>query len=270
MDLGFIPEDKSSSSVSKVLEYAYDDWCIMKMAEKLGRLDIQQEFGKRSGNFRNVFDPTTGFMRPKMSDGKFKKEFDPMDTHGQGFIEGNAWNYSLYVPHDVPGLIQLLGNKGRFEQYLDQLFGKDLPDKYFEKTEDITREGIIGNYVHGNEPSHHVAYLYNWTDSPWKTQQKVRMILKNQYRNGPDGLSGNDDCGQMSAWYLFSSIGFYPVCPGSDQYMLGSPLVESATIRLENGNIFSVKTINQAPDGLPLEREIHYPRNDKEWRGAGI
>ena len=199
MDLGFIPEDKSSSSVSKVLEYAYDDWCIMKMAEKLGRLDIQQEFGKRSGNFRNVFDPTTGFMRPKMSDGKFKKEFDPMDTHGQGFIEGNAWNYSLYVPHDVPGLIQLLGNKGRFEQYLDQLFGKDLPDKYFEKTEDITREGIIGNYVHGNEPSHHVAYLYNWTDSPWKTQQKVRMILKNQYRNGPDGLNGNDDCGQMSA-----------------------------------------------------------------------
>ncbi|HMY84759.1 MAG: GH92 family glycosyl hydrolase [Saprospiraceae bacterium] len=250
MDLGFIPEDKSSSSVSKVLEYAYDDWCIMKMAEKLGRLDIQQEFGKRSGNFRNVFDPTTGFMRPKMSDGKFKKEFDPMDTHGQGFIEGNAWNYSLYVPHDVPGLIQLLGNKGRFEQYLDQLFGKDLPDKYFEKTEDITREGIIGNYVHGNEPSHHVAYLYNWTDSPWKTQQKVRMILKNQYRNGPDGLSGNDDCGQMSAWYLFSSIGFYPVCPGSDQYMLGSPLVESATIRLENGNIFSVKTINQAPDNV--------------------
>jgi len=250
MDLGYIPEDKSSSSVSKVLEYAYDDWCIMKMAEKLGRLDIQQEFGKRSGYFKNVFDSSTGFMRPKLSDGKFKKEFDPLDTHGQGFIEGNAWNYSLYVPHDVPGLIQLLGGKVRFEKYLDDLFGKELPDKYFEKTEDITREGIIGNYVHGNEPSHHVAYLYDWTDSPWKTQQKVRMILKNQYKNGPDGLSGNDDCGQMSAWYLFSSMGFYPVCPGSDQYMLGSPLVESATIRLENGNTFSVKTINQSPDNV--------------------
>ncbi len=250
MDLGYIPEDKSSSSVSKVLEYAYDDWCIMKMAEKLGRLDIQQEFGKRSGYFKNVFDSSTGFMRPKLSDGKFKKEFDPLDTHGQGFIEGNAWNYSLYVPHDVPGLIQLLGGKVRFEKYLDDLFGKELPDKYFEKTEDITREGIIGNYVHGNEPSHHVAYLYDWTDSPWKTQQKVRMILKNQYKNGPDGLSGNDDCGQMSAWYLFSSMGFYPVCPGSDQYMLGSPMVESATIRLENGNTFSVKTINQSPDNV--------------------
>lgn len=250
MDLGYIPEDKSSSSVSKVLEYAYDDWCILKMAEKLGRLDIQQEFGKRSGYYKNVFDASTGFMRPKLSDGKFKKEFDPLDTHGQGFIEGNAWNYSLYVPHDVPGLIQLLGGKVRFEKYLDDLFGKELPDKYFEKTEDITREGIIGNYVHGNEPSHHVAYLYDWTDSPWKTQQKVRMILKNQYKNGPDGLSGNDDCGQMSAWYLFSSIGFYPVCPGSDQYMLGSPLVESATIRLENGNTFSIKTINQSPDNV--------------------
>jgi predicted alpha-1,2-mannosidase len=138
----------------------------------------------------------------------------------------------------------------KFEKYLDDLFEKHLPDKYFEKTEDITREGIIGSYVHGNEPSHHVAYLYNWTDSPWKAQQKVRMILNNQYRNGPDGLSGNDDCGQMSAWYLFSSLGFYPVCPGSDQYMLGSPLVESASILLENGKTFTVRTKNQSPKNV--------------------
>lgn len=250
MDLGYIPEDKSGSSVSKVLEYAYDDWCILNMAKKLGRFDVVKEFSARVNNFKNVFDPSIGFMRPRLSDGSFKKEFDPLDTHGQGFIEGNAWNYSLYVPQDVPALIELLGGKTRFEKYLDDLFNNELPDKYFEKTEDITRDGIIGNYVHGNEPSHHVAYLYNWTDSPWKTQEKVRMIIKNQYRNGPDGLSGNDDCGQMSAWYLFSAMGFYPVCPGSDQYQLGSPLVESTSIQLENGKTFSVKVKNQGPKNV--------------------
>jgi predicted alpha-1,2-mannosidase len=250
MEKGYISEDKSSSSVSKVLEYAYDDWCIMTLAKAVDRYDIMKEFSERSRNFSKVFDPQTGFMRPRLSDGSFKKDFDPLDTHGQGFIEGNALNYSLYVPHDVPALVMLLGGKVKFEKYLDDLFEKHLPDKYFEKTEDITREGIIGSYVHGNEPSHHVAYLYNWTDSPWKAQQKVRMILNNQYRNGPDGLSGNDDCGQMSAWYLFSSLGFYPVCPGSDQYMLGSPLVESASILLENGKTFTVRTKNQSPKNV--------------------
>jgi len=265
MDLGYIPEDKSGSSVSKVLEFAYDDWCIHEMAKKLGRYDIMKEFSARINNFKNVFDPAVGFMRPKLADGSFKKEFDPLDTHGQGFIEGNAWNYSLYVPQDVPALITLLGGKAKFEKYLDDLFNNELPDKYFAQTEDITRDGIIGNYVHGNEPSHHVAYLYNWTDSPWKTQEKVRMIIKNQYKNGPDGLSGNDDCGQMSAWYLFTAMGFYPVCPGSDQYQLGSPLVESASIQLENGKTFSIKVKNQGPKNVYVKSItwMGYPWKEK-------
>ena len=220
---GYVPEDKNSSSVSKTLEYAYDDWAIAQAAKKLGRTDVYDTFMKRSGYFKNVFDPSTGFMRPKMSDGTFKGTFDPLETEGQGFIEGNSWNYTLYVPHNVPGLISLIGGKKKFTAYLDSLFTMHLPDEYFEHTEDITREGIIGNYVHGNEPSHHVPYLYNWTDQPWETQSRVRMIINSKYSNTPDGLSGNDDCGQMSAWYLFSALGFYPVAPASDRYEIGSP-----------------------------------------------
>jgi predicted alpha-1,2-mannosidase len=185
-------------------------------------------------------------MRPRMSDGKFREKFDPLQTHDQGFIEGNAWNYSLYVPHDPEGMITMFGGKAKFTKYLDELFTMHLPDEFFAETEDITREGIIGNYVHGNEPSHHVAYLYNWTDEPWKTQERVRMILKNQYRPAPDGLGGNDDCGQMSAWYLFSALGFYPVAPGSDRYALGSPVVKSAVIKFENGRTLTIRAEGQS------------------------
>ena len=169
-------------------------------------------------------------MRPKLSDGSFRKNFDVLSTNNQGFIEGNAWNFSLFVPHDPAGLIKTMGGNSLFVPHLDSLFTMHLPDKFFEETEDITRDGIIGNYVHGNEPSHHVAYLYNFTDQPWKTQERIRMILKKQYHPAPDGLGGNDDCGQMSAWYIFSSLGFYPVTPGSDQYQLGSPAVIHAVI----------------------------------------
>nr|WP_317128482.1 GH92 family glycosyl hydrolase [Hymenobacter radiodurans] len=213
--LGYVPEDKRGSSVSKTLEYAYDDWCIAQAAQKLGRQDIYQEFSKRAQNWQNVYDKRIGFMRPRLSDGSFRKEFDVLSTHNQGFIEGNAWNYSLYVPQDPAALIQLMGGNSRFVPHLDSLFTMDLPDKFFAETEDITREGIIGNYVHGNEPAHHAAYLYNWTDQPWKTQARVRMILPKMYRPTPDGLGGNDDCGQMSAWYIFSALGFYPVAPAS-------------------------------------------------------
>jgi predicted alpha-1,2-mannosidase len=197
MKMGYVPEDKNSSSVSKTLEYAYNDWCIAQMAKKLGRPEIYNEFIRRSENYRNVYDRSVGFMRPKMSDGSFRREFDPLKTHNQGFIEGNAWNYSLYVPHAPAAMIEMMGGKQKFAAHLDRLFTMHLPDEFFAETEDITREGIIGNYVHGNEPSHHVAYLYNWTEAPWKTQERVRMILKNQYRAAPDGLGGNDDCGQM-------------------------------------------------------------------------
>ena len=246
MTMGYVPEDKNSSSVSKTLEYAYDDWAIAQAAKKLNRPDIYNEFIKRSGNWKNVYDRSSGFMRPRMSDGKFREKFDPLQTHDQGFIEGNAWNYSLYVPHDPDGMIEMFGGKQKFTRYLDELFTMHLPDEFFAETEDITREGIIGNYVHGNEPSHHVAYLYNWTDQPWKTQERVRMILKNQYRPIPDGLGGNDDCGQMSAWYLFSALGFYPVAPGSDRYALGSPVVKTAVIKLENGRTLTIRAENQS------------------------
>jgi len=155
---------------------------------------------------------------------------------GQGFIEGNAWNYSLYVPQSPEKLIALLGGKKAFELHLDSLFTQHLDDKYFEHTEDITRDGIIGLYVHGNEPGHHIPFLYNWTNAPWKTQARVRMIMESMYSNSNDGLCGNDDAGQMSAWYIFNALGFYPVAPGSDHYSIGSPLVNSAKVSFENGN----------------------------------
>lgn len=266
VELGFVPEDKSNNSASKTLEFAYNDWCIAQMAKALGRTEIYEEFYARSKNFRNLFDPETGFMRPRLSEGSFVKDFDPLDTHGQGFIEGNAWNYGLYVPHDLEGLVELKGGRTGFARYLDELFTMTLPDRYFDQTEDVTREGIIGNYVHGNEPSHHIPFLYQWTDEPWKTQERVRMISPLMYRPAPDGLGGNDDFGQMSAWYIFNALGFYPVLPGSDQYVFGSPSVVSAVLKLENGKVFKVRTVNQSAEnvfirkitlnGKPLDRNF--------------
>ena len=256
MKMGYVPEDKNGSSVSKTLEYAYDDWAIAQAAKKLGKTDIYNEFIERSKNYKNVYDAKKGFMRPKLNDGTFKKEFDPLDTHGQGFIEGNSWNYSLYVPQDPADMIKMMGGNEKFNVRLDSLFSMHLPDKYFENTEDITRDGIIGNYVHGNEPSHHVVYLYDWTNSPWKAQDKIRMILKKMYRNGADGLGGNDDFGQMSAWYIFSSLGFYPVAPGSDEYALGSPLVKKAVFNLESEKNFEVETVNQSDKNVFVSKVL--------------
>jgi predicted alpha-1,2-mannosidase len=253
-DMGYIPVDKNGTGTSTTLEYAYDDWAIAQMAKKLNRMDIYKEFLKRSENYKNVFDPSVGFMRGRLSDGSWKKDFDPLSTSGQGFIEGNSWNYSLFVPQDPASLIQLMGGKKKFTHYLDTLFTMHLPDKFFAETEDITRDGIIGGYVHGNEPSHHVAYLYNWTDEPWKTQETVRMILKNQYHIGAAGLGGNDDTGQMSAWYIFSTIGFYPVAPGSDVYQIGSPAVNAATLHLENGKTFSIEAKNQSDKNVFVQK----------------
>jgi predicted alpha-1,2-mannosidase len=250
---GYVPEDKNSSSVSKTLEYAYDDWAIAQAAKKLKRQDIYDEFAERSDNWEHVFDAKSGFMRPKMSDGKFRENFDVLSTHDQGFIEGNAWNYSLYVPQEPKALIEVMGGKEKFTKYLDTLFTMHLPDKYFAETEDITREGIIGNYVHGNEPAHHAAYLYNWTDQPWKTQERVRMILKHQYKPAPDGLGGNDDCGQMSAWYIFTALGFYPVAPGSGQYALGSPVIKTAKLTLENGKTLVIEARDQSDKNVYVD-----------------
>jgi predicted alpha-1,2-mannosidase len=266
MKLGYVPEDKNSSSVSKTLEYAYDDWAIAQAAQKLNRKDIYKEFIKRSENWRNVYDSSTGYMRPKMSDGKWGANFDPLKTEGQGFIEGNSWNYSLYVPHDPDAMIKMMGGKKAFAAHLDELFTMHLPDSFFAETEDITRDGIIGGYVHGNEPSHHVAYLYNWTDDPWKTQERVRMILKNQYRPAPDGLGGNDDCGQMSAWYLFSALGFYPVAPGSDQYQLGSPVIKTAVLKFENGKTLTIEAKDQSDRNVYVTKvELNGKKIDRRY-----
>jgi predicted alpha-1,2-mannosidase len=254
MDKGYIPSEASGVSVSSTLEYAYDDWAIAQAAKKLGRDDLANAYLKRSQNYRNVFDPSIGAMRPRLNDGAFRQKFDVLSTDGQGFIEGNAWNYTLYVPQDPEGLITLLGGDKRFVRHLDSLFTMILPDKFFAETEDITRDGIIGGYVHGNEPSHHVAYLYDWTSQPWKTQERVRMILGNQYHARPDGLGGNDDTGQMSAWYIFTALGFYPVAPGSDRYALGSPAVDSATLYFENGQSLTIEARDQGPKNVYVKK----------------
>ncbi len=241
----YVPDDKSHSSVSKTLELAYDDWTISQIANNIGDTKTAKIFLERSEYYNNVFNPVNGYMSPRLSNGNFRKNFDALDTHGQGFIEGNAWNYGLYVPHQLDKMIKMMGGKKRFSQHLDSLFTMILDDKYIAKHEDITRDGIIGNYVHGNEPSHHIPYLYNWTGKEYKTQELVRMIMDTMYGPGVEGLCGNDDAGQMSAWYIFSSLGFYPVTPGSDRYALGSPNVKNAVLNLENGNKLEIKTINQ-------------------------
>ncbi|WP_159473304.1 GH92 family glycosyl hydrolase [Chryseobacterium sp. 18068] len=254
IDKGYIPAEKSGTSVSNTLEYAYDDWAIAQLAKHLGETEIYNQFIRRSENWKNNFDKTVGFMRPRLADGSFKKDFNALSTHGQGFIEGNSWNYSFFVPQDPDELIKMMGGKKKFASKLDELFTMHLPDEFFADTEDITREGIIGGYVHGNEPAHHVAYFYNWAGQPWKTQAQIRQILEMQYKATPDGLGGNDDTGQMSAWYILSSLGFYPVAPGSEDYAIGSPAIDNAVLNLENGKTFEIEAINQSPKNVYIQK----------------
>ncbi len=244
MKLGFVPFDKNVNGSSMTLEYAYDDWTIARLAESLGEKEIAAQFDQRARNWEHLFDEKSGFVRAKNSNGQWKTPFDALHTANEGFIEGNSWNYSLYVPQAIPALIRKMGGNDRFTNHLDSLFTMYLPDKYFAETEDITREGLIGCYVHGNEPSHHVAYMYNWAGKPWKTQERIHQIVNTMYLNKPDGLCGNDDCGQMSAWYIFSSLGFYPVTPGSAKYALGSPSVREGIITLPEGKTLTVRTNN--------------------------
>lgn len=253
LDYHYVPEDISGNSVSKTLEYAYDDWCISQMAKRLHSDSIYFNYEKRSEYYQNQFDPAIGFMRPRLANGEFKPDFDVLSTHGQGFIEGNAWNYSLYVPQNPKKLISMMGGEKRFIAHLDSLFSMELPDRYFAETEDIMRDGIIGNYVHGNEPSHHVPYLYNFTSQPWKTQACTRMILPKQYKAKPDGLGGNDDCGQMSAWYLFTALGFYPITPGSPDYALSSPSVTHAILHFENGKQLEIEVNQQTAKNVYMQ-----------------
>ncbi len=265
IDKGYVPEDKNGSSVSKTLEYAYDDYTIAQIAERLGKDSLYHVFWERSGNYQNVYDSSIGFMRPRLNNGQFREKFDPMDTHGQGFIEGNAWNYGLYVPQNPKQMIEMMGGKNRFVQKMDSLFTMHISDEHIAHNEDITRDGIIGNYVHGNEPGHHIPYLYNYADHPSGTQEKVRLILDRMYRNSPDGLCGNDDCGQMSAWYIFSSLGFYPFCPGSGEYAIGSPLVKSAQIQLADGKILNIQVKNQSPENIYVKEVSLNGKKVENW-----
>jgi predicted alpha-1,2-mannosidase len=251
---GFVPADKSSNSASKTLEYAYDDYCISRMAEKMGKPEIALAFALRAEAYNFVWDTNTGFMRAKRSDGTFQSPFDPLSTEKQGFIEGNAWNYSLYVPQNPMKLIALHGGNKKFISHVDSLFNVKLDEKHFAESEDISAAGIIGNYVHGNEPSHHVPYLYVYAGAPWKTQERIHQIVNTMYHNTTDGLCGNDDCGQMSAWYIFSSLGFYPVCPGRNEYVIGSPSVDKATLNLENGKQFTITAQNLSDKNIYIQQ----------------
>ena len=239
--MGYVPFDKEAESVSKTLEYAYDDWTIYHTAFLAGNRSVADTYKKRAVNYENVFDTNIGYARPRYADGRWKENFNLLSTHGEGFIEGNALNYSFYVPQDVNNMIRLMGGEKSFVSKLDSLFTMHLPAEFFAQTEDVTEEGLLGGYVHGNEPSHHIPFLYAWTSQPWKTQYWQREIMNKMYRNNIDGLCGNDDCGQMSAWYILSSMGFYPVCPGTDQYVLGAPYLPYIKVALENGKTFEVK-----------------------------
>ena len=241
MERGYVPFDLSYTAASTTLEYCYDDWTIYQTAMSMGREDVAAEYKQRAMNYQNIYDPELGFARPRHKDGSFKKEFDVLQTHGEGFIEGNSWNFSFHVPHDVIGVMELMGGEKEFVRKLDELFAMHLPGEYYEANEDITSECLIGGYVHGNEPSHHIPYLYAWTLQPWKTQYWVREIMNRMYKNHIRGLSGNDDCGQMSAWYLFTAMGFYPVCPGTDQYVIGAPYLPYVKLSLPNGKTFEIK-----------------------------
>lgn len=245
---GYAASNEEHESVSKNLEYAYNDWCIAQFAKAIGAEKVYQEFSERAQYYQNIFDPETGFMRPKRKQ-MFLAPFDPAEVNFN-FTEANSWQYSFYVPQDVNQLIKLHGGKEGFEAKLDALFNAS-EETSGRKQADIT--GLIGQYAHGNEPSHHMAYLYSFADASSKTQLMVRRILDEMYHNEPEGLSGNEDCGQMSAWYVLSAMGFYPVTPGSTQYIIGSPLIATAKLNLENGKVLEITVENQSAENRYIQ-----------------
>src|SRR5579859_4719710 len=241
MQLGYVPIDREKEAASKTVEYAFDDWTIARMADAMGEQQTAKDFYKRAGNWRNVFDPKTGFIRAKKTDGRFNEPFDPAAVgYGSDYTEGNAWQYSWYEPQDTGGLIKALGGDDKLVAKLDAVFDTKVDPKEFADVEDIS--GLIGYYAHGNEPSHHIAYLYDYAGAPWRTQERLKQIMDSQYAPTPAGLAGNDDLGQMSAWYVFTALGFYPVTPGSDQYVIGRPFLDKAVLNLSNGKKFTVLT----------------------------
>jgi len=252
---GYIPADMEGESVSKTLEYAYDDWCIAQFARELDKMDDYSTYIRRAQSYKNLFDPQTNFIRGKRN-GAFVEPFDPAEVNFM-LTEANTWQYTFYVPQDIKGLINLMGGEAEFEMKLDKMFSSDT-DLSGRHQADIT--GLIGQYAHGNEPSHHMAYLYSFIGEPFKTQKVARRIMKDLYSDQPEGLCGNEDCGQMSAWYVFSSIGFYPVTPGMDYYVIGSPVFNKVTVHLDNGNKIVIEANNNSAENIYINTATYNDR----------
>ncbi|MCU6454375.1 GH92 family glycosyl hydrolase [Sphingomonas sp. A2-49] len=272
---GYVPIDREPEAASKTVEYAYDDWTIARMARAMGRTAIAERFERRAGNWRNSFDARTGWLRARTASGAFRTPFDPTAiNYGSDYTEGNAWQYSWFMPQDQAGLFRLLGGDAKAIAKLDAMFDYDMSTLDYSHAEDIA--GLIGQYIHGNEPSHHVAYLYDYAGAPWRTQERLTQIVASQYRATPDGLAGNDDLGQMSAWLVFTALGFYPVAPGSNEYVIGRPFVDRATLTLPGGKRFTVVADGLSAtnryiaavtlNGTPLERSFV---RDAELRAGG-
>ena len=271
-ELGYIPADRVTESVPKTMEFAYDDWCIAQMAKELGKDEDYNMFMPRAENYKKMWDSQTTFMRPRMADGSwlellngreqeivdegehsYYKYFDPLMVGrrpNRHYTESNAWQYVWSVQHDVLGLIDLFGGKDNFIAKLDTFFEMSpliTPPKY------VGVVGTIGQYVHGNQPSHHVPYLYNFAGQPWKTQFRARQVMEQLYKPGPGGLCGNEDMGSLSSWYVLSAMGIYPVTPGSPLYMIGSPLFEKLTLETEKNKIFTVIANNNSPENVYIQ-----------------
>jgi predicted alpha-1,2-mannosidase len=253
LEKGYIPCDKVPEATSLALEYTVDDWGIAEVAARMGKTDDADCFLKRSKYYKTYFDPTIQFIRPKNDDGSWRTPYDPARAvHGLrgDFCEGNGWQYTFFVPQDPYGLIDLFGSDERFLQKLDEFF---ITDTGMGEEASIDITGLIGQYAHGNEPSHHIAYMYAYGGQLWKTAEKVRFIMENFYTDQPDGLIGNEDCGQMSAWYVMSACGFYPVNPSKGVYVFGSPVTDKITIRLPEGKQFVVEAINNSKDNIYIQ-----------------
>ncbi|MDR1225354.1 MAG: GH92 family glycosyl hydrolase [Prevotellaceae bacterium] len=249
---GYMPENIQTQSVSITLEVAFDDWCVAQLAKKIGKEDDYKRFTTRSQFYRNLYNDTTKFFQPKDDKGSWIEPFDPFKygaNGGQPFTEGNAWQYYWYVPQDIPDLIRLTGGEKAFAEKLDDFFSLE------HRGEEINSNasGFIGQYAHGNEPSHHVAYLYNYVGQAWKTQLYVSKIMNEMYNTNSSGYAGNEDCGEMSAWYIFSALGFYPVNPAGDAYVFGAPLVEKAEIQLPKGKSFTIAAPKEYPEDIYIQ-----------------
>lgn len=253
---GWIPSDKDHEAVAKALEYAYDDWAISRLAEAAGDTVTASRYADFGKAYHHYYDPSTGFMRGKMSDGSWREPFSPFSSNHRtdDYCEGTAWQWSFFVPHDVDGLMELMGGREAFANRLDSLFNASSRLEGELISADIT--GLIGQYAHGNEPSHHVAHLYNYAGQPWKTQELISRIFREQYRNDTDGLSGNEDCGQMSAWLILNAMGIYQVAPGNPIYSIGRPLFEHITLNLPNGKKLDIVAENFSKDNDYVEEVL--------------